>query len=116
MFRDPVLSGLTNGHGGASSPVVRGVAGRRQPYIASRVKKSLESVAATGSTITLGAVGAYALRHVLRQHGGSRTSEKPQVVGVAGGAVGLSALALAFGVCCVAPWAVTIARFLDASV
>ena len=56
MFRDRVLSGLTNGHGGASSPVVRGVAGGREPYIASRVKKSLESVAATGSTITLGAV------------------------------------------------------------
>jgi mercuric ion transport protein len=29
-------------------------------------------------------------------------------VGVTGGAVGLSALALAFGVCCVAPWAVTL--------
>jgi mercuric ion transport protein len=35
-------------------------------------------------------------------------SEKPQIVGVAGGALGLSALALAFGVCCVAPWAVTL--------
>lgn len=35
-------------------------------------------------------------------------SEKPRIVGVAGGAVGLSALALAFGVCCVAPWAVTL--------
>ena len=35
-------------------------------------------------------------------------SEKPQVVGVTGGALGLSALALAFGVCCVAPWAVTL--------
>jgi mercuric ion transport protein len=34
--------------------------------------------------------------------------EKPRVVGVTGGAVGLSALALAFGVCCVAPWAVTL--------
>jgi mercuric ion transport protein len=34
-------------------------------------------------------------------------SEKPQIVGVTGGALGLSALALAFGVCCVAPWAVT---------
>ena len=35
-------------------------------------------------------------------------SEKPRVVGVTGGAMGLSALALAFGVCCVAPWAVAI--------
>ena len=35
-------------------------------------------------------------------------NEKPRVVGVTGGAVGLSALALAFGVCCVAPWAVTL--------
>jgi hypothetical protein len=35
-------------------------------------------------------------------------SEKPRIVGVTGGAVGLSALALAFGVCCVAPWAVTL--------
>jgi mercuric ion transport protein len=34
--------------------------------------------------------------------------EKPRVVGVTGGALGLSALALAFGVCCVAPWAVTL--------
>ena len=35
-------------------------------------------------------------------------SEKRKIVGVTGGAVGLSALALAFGVCCVAPWAVTL--------
>jgi mercuric ion transport protein len=35
-------------------------------------------------------------------------SEKPQIVGVTGGALGLSAVALAFGVCCVAPWAVTL--------
>jgi hypothetical protein len=35
-------------------------------------------------------------------------NEKPSVVGLTGGAVGLSALALAFGVCCVAPWAVTL--------
>jgi mercuric ion transport protein len=35
-------------------------------------------------------------------------SEKPRLVGVTGGAVGLSALALAVGVCCVAPWAVTL--------
>jgi mercuric ion transport protein len=35
-------------------------------------------------------------------------SEKPRVVGVTGSALGLSALALAFGVCCVAPWAVTL--------
>jgi mercuric ion transport protein len=35
-------------------------------------------------------------------------SEKPRVVGVTSGALGLSALALAFGVCCVAPWAVTL--------
>ncbi len=37
-----------------------------------------------------------------------QTSEKPQVVGVTSGALGLSAIALAFGVCCVAPWAVAI--------
>ena len=37
-----------------------------------------------------------------------QTSDKPQVVGVASGALGLSAIALAFGVCCMAPWAVTI--------
>ena len=30
------------------------------------------------------------------------------IVGVTGGAMGLSALALAFGICCVAPWAVTL--------
>src|SRR6266403_4288906 len=35
-------------------------------------------------------------------------SEKPRVVGVTSGALGLSALALAFGVCCVAPWAVAL--------
>jgi len=35
-------------------------------------------------------------------------SDKPKIVGLTGGAVGLSALALAFGVCCVAPWAVTL--------
>jgi hypothetical protein len=34
--------------------------------------------------------------------------EKPQVLGGTGGAVSLSALALAFGVCCAAPWAVTL--------
>lgn len=34
--------------------------------------------------------------------------KQPSIVGVTGGAVGLSALALAFGVCCVAPWAVTL--------
>ena len=37
-----------------------------------------------------------------------QTSEKPQVVGITSGALGLSAIALAFGVCCVAPWAVAI--------
>jgi mercuric ion transport protein len=35
-------------------------------------------------------------------------SEKPRVVGLTSGALGLSALALAFGTCCVAPWAVTV--------
>jgi mercuric ion transport protein len=35
-------------------------------------------------------------------------SKKPTAVGVTGGALGLSALALAFGVCCVSPWAVTL--------
>jgi hypothetical protein len=35
-------------------------------------------------------------------------SEKPTAVGATGGALGLSALALAFGVCCVSPWAVTL--------
>jgi hypothetical protein len=33
-------------------------------------------------------------------------ADKPKVLGVTGGAVALSALALAFGACCVAPWAV----------
>jgi mercuric ion transport protein len=33
--------------------------------------------------------------------------ETRTAVGVTGGALGLSALALAFGVCCVSPWAVT---------
>jgi len=47
-------------------------------------------------------------------------SDKPKVLGVTGGAVALSALALAFGACCVAPWAVGLphpAQFphLDAS-
>jgi hypothetical protein len=35
-------------------------------------------------------------------------SDRPKILGAAGGAVGLSAVALAFGVCCVAPWAVTL--------
>lgn len=35
-------------------------------------------------------------------------NEKPQIIGVAGGALSLSALALAFGACCVAPWAVAL--------
>jgi mercuric ion transport protein len=35
-------------------------------------------------------------------------NEKPRIVAVTGGAVGLSALALALGVCCVAPWAVAL--------
>jgi hypothetical protein len=34
--------------------------------------------------------------------------EKPKLLGAAGGAVGLSTLALAFGACCVSPWAVTL--------
>jgi hypothetical protein len=34
--------------------------------------------------------------------------EQPKVLGATGGAVGLSALALAFGACCVAPWSVTL--------
>lgn len=33
---------------------------------------------------------------------------KPQVLGVTGGALGLSTLALAFGACCAAPWTVTL--------
>lgn len=33
-------------------------------------------------------------------------SDKPKILGVAGGAVALSGLALALGACCVAPWAV----------
>src|SRR5882724_3845984 len=35
-------------------------------------------------------------------------SQKQNIVRATGGALGLSALALAFGVCCVAPWAVTL--------
>lgn len=35
-------------------------------------------------------------------------NDRPKILGAAGGAVGLSAVALAFGVCCVAPWAVTL--------
>ena len=35
-------------------------------------------------------------------------SDRPKILGAAGGAVGLSAVAFAFGVCCVAPWAVTL--------
>jgi hypothetical protein len=33
-------------------------------------------------------------------------SDKPKALGVTGGAVALSALALAFGACCIAPWAI----------
>jgi hypothetical protein len=33
-------------------------------------------------------------------------SDKPKILGTTGGAVALSALTLAFGACCVAPWAV----------
>jgi len=35
-------------------------------------------------------------------------SEKPKILSATGSAVGLSALALAFGACCVAPWAVAV--------
>lgn len=35
-------------------------------------------------------------------------NDRPKILGAAGGAVGLSTIALAFGVCCVAPWAVTV--------
>ena len=35
-------------------------------------------------------------------------SEKPKVLSATGGAVGLSALALAFGACCVTPWVVAL--------
>jgi heme/copper-type cytochrome/quinol oxidase subunit 2 len=35
-------------------------------------------------------------------------SERPKILGVTGGAVALSGLALALGVCCVAPWAVAL--------
>ncbi|MGH8317446.1 MAG: hypothetical protein ACREUL_05640 [Steroidobacteraceae bacterium] len=35
-------------------------------------------------------------------------SEKPKALGATGSAVGLSALALGFGACCVAPWAVAL--------
>jgi mercuric ion transport protein len=35
-------------------------------------------------------------------------NEKPTAVGATGGALGLSALALAFGLCCVSPWAVAL--------
>ncbi|MGH8291301.1 MAG: hypothetical protein ACREV7_20275 [Steroidobacteraceae bacterium] len=35
-------------------------------------------------------------------------SEKPEALGAAGSAVGLSALAFALGACCVAPWAVAL--------
>lgn len=35
-------------------------------------------------------------------------SDKPKILGVTGGAVALSAFALALGVCCVAPWAVAL--------
>lgn len=34
--------------------------------------------------------------------------DKPKALGVTGVAVGLSTVALAFGACCVAPWAVTL--------
>lgn len=34
--------------------------------------------------------------------------DKPKILGATGGAVALSALALAFGACCVAPWAVAL--------
>ena len=34
--------------------------------------------------------------------------EKPKLLGTTGGAVGLSTLALAFGACCVSPWAVSL--------
>lgn len=35
-------------------------------------------------------------------------SDRPKVLGVTGGAVALSGLALALGVCCAAPWAVAL--------
>jgi hypothetical protein len=38
----------------------------------------------------------------------TKVSERPKILGATGSAVGLSALALAFGACCVAPWAVAL--------
>ena len=35
-------------------------------------------------------------------------SDKPKILGATGGAVALSALALACGACCIAPWAVAV--------
>jgi mercuric ion transport protein len=62
-------------------------------------KNPLESVAATGPRVKL---------DTNAPHGNADMNRKPQVLGATGGALGLSALALAFGACCVAPWAVTL--------
>lgn len=43
-----------------------------------------------------------------RTPGYFKMSDKPKILGATGGAVALSALALAFGACCVAPWAVAL--------
>jgi mercuric ion transport protein len=68
------------------------------------ISKQLESVAATGSNIRHRLMGIQGIS----ARGETAMTERPAVVGVTGGALGLSALALAFGVCCVAPWAVTL--------
>src|SRR5713226_6361899 len=44
----------------------------------------------------------------MRQHGETAMNEKPRVVGATSVALRLSDLVLAFGVCYVAPWAVTL--------
>jgi len=72
------------------------------------MEKALEYVATTGFRINICPGGSGQLGECIGKHGETGLSEKPQVIGMTGGALGLSALALAFGLCCVAPWAVTL--------
>jgi hypothetical protein len=50
-------------------------------------------------------ISQHALHSVRKQR---RMSDKKRIIGTTGGAVGLSAFALALGACCVVPWAVTL--------
>src|SRR6266478_306061 len=71
------------------------------------MQKPLESVVATGSTISLDLIDMR--DNTARACGRDRNGDEREAASRRrdSGALGLSAIALAFGACCVAPWAVT---------